>query len=122
MFSFFNFSSFEKIKSYYSEKQINVSGGVSSLKSSSTFVVQLYMHVCEYVHALYLQLCVRVYACYVCVCCSGATRGCVWRTALDQKVWTEVGDCGHRGGSAAGLAAVAFLLLSDTVTVPGTDV
>ena len=33
----------------------------------------------------------------------------------------EAGDCGRPGGNAAGLVAVESLLLSDTVTAPGTD-
>lgn len=51
---------------------------------------------------------------------SGATRGCVWHMGLVQRAWTEAGDCGRPGRSAAGHVEVESPLLSDTVTAPGT--
>ncbi len=56
---------------------------------------------------------------YVCLCCSGATRGCVWRMGLVQRAWTGAGVCGHPGRSAAGPAEEECPLLSDTATAPG---
>lgn len=56
---------------------------------------------------------------YVCLCCSGATKGCVWRMGLVRRAWMEAGVCGHPGRSVAGPVEEECPLLSDTVTAPG---
>lgn len=63
--------------------------------------------------------CVYKYVCYMFF--SGATKGCAWRMGRVQRVWTVAGGCGHPGRNAAGPVEVESHPLSDTATVPGTD-
>lgn len=75
---------------------------------------------CFYIFPLFFCILLLIWW-YVCVflCCSGATKGCVWRTGPVRRAWTGAGGCGLPGRSAAGPVEAGCPLPSGTVTAPG---